>query len=120
VENNYKPGESETRPWGSWEVIGTGEGFAVKRITVNPGEILSLQRHKFRSEHWIIAQGTAQITLDSNLFDVKKGDSFFIPVKSWHRIHNCGKTQLTFIEIQLGEILDESDIERKEDKYQRT
>ena len=63
MANNYKRGDKDTRPWGTWEVLDAGDGFCVKRICVTPGNILSLQLHHFRSEHWIIVKGEAVVTL---------------------------------------------------------
>ena len=119
MQNKYKIGDSDRRPWGEYAVIDCGEDFVAKRIDVNPGEILSLQRHKFRAEHWIFTGGEGIVTLDDNKIAVKRDDSVFIPAMSWHRVENCGKEILTFIEVQTGEQLDENDIERKEDKYAR-
>jgi len=118
--NNYKLGENDTRPWGKWKVTAIGDGFIKKEIEVNPGEILSLQRHNHRSEEWTIVKGKGCITLGDKLHNVKKGDVFVIPLQSWHRIQNTGKEVLVFHETQLGEILDENDIERKQDKYSRS
>ena len=115
----YKKGEKGARPWGEWEVIDTGERFIVKKITVNPGEILSLQKHNYRSEHWIIADGEAEVTIDGTAFKAGRDKAFYIPVKSWHRIRNSGSDKMIFIEVQTGDILDEGDIERKEDVYGR-
>ncbi|MCL2229353.1 MAG: phosphomannose isomerase type II C-terminal cupin domain [Firmicutes bacterium] len=119
MENKYKLGESDTRPWGKWKVTKIGEGFIEKEITVNPGEILSLQRHNHREEEWTIKKGSGHITLEGRRYPVKAGDVFQIPLGAWHRIENSGKTLLVFHETQRGEILDENDIERKDDKYNR-
>ena len=120
MENKYKIGESDVRPWGKYKVTDVGTGFIVKQIEVNAGGILSYQRHKYRSEHWIIVQGAGVITLDDKKFPVKANDHFFLPIAAWHRIENNGKVPLVFIEVQTGDNLDESDIERKDDKYSRT
>jgi mannose-6-phosphate isomerase-like protein (cupin superfamily) len=117
---NYKKGDTDTRPWGKWEVLDAGEHFCVKKITVNPGAILSLQLHNFRSEHWIIAEGEAMIVLGEDTLYRKMDDSIYIPVKTKHRIKNTSSSQqLVFIEVQTGENLDENDIERFEDSYGR-
>ena len=116
----YSVGESDTRPWGSWEVLAIGEGFIIKRIEVVVGGQLSLQSHQHRNEHWTILNGSADVTLDDETISVGSNDSVFIPKKSKHRITNCGKTKLIFIEIQTGRNLDEGDIERFEDAYGRT
>ena len=117
--NNYKRGEHDTRPWGTWEVIDCGESFCVKRITVNAGGILSLQLHHFRNEHWIIVNGTATVTLGDSIIEKQAGEAVFIEKETKHRIQNKSTLPLTFIEIQTGENLDENDIIRYEDVYGR-
>ena len=119
VKNNYKLGESDTRPWGQWEVTAVGTGNITKRIEVNPGEILSLQRHVHREELWVIKEGQGQITLDGETINTVVGNEYRIPKQTWHRIQNIGDVRLVFVETQIGDILDEADIERKEDKYSR-
>ncbi|MBO5440991.1 MAG: phosphomannose isomerase type II C-terminal cupin domain [Alphaproteobacteria bacterium] len=121
MSTNYKKGDFDTRPWGTWEVLDAGEHFCVKRITVNPQAILSLQLHHFRAEHWIIAEGEAMIVLGEDTLYRKADDSVYIPVKTKHRIKNTSlDKKLVFIEIQTGETLDESDIVRFEDNYGRS
>jgi mannose-6-phosphate isomerase-like protein (cupin superfamily) len=120
MQNNYQIGDTDTRPWGSYVVLDAGAGFIVKRITVNPGGILSLQRHKHRSEHWIIASGAGVVTLGDKKIAVRTNDHIFIEIGAWHRIQNDGAAPLIFIELQAGDILDEADIERKEDVYKRS
>ena len=117
--NTYKIGTSDTRPWGTWEVIAIGDHYAVKRIVVNAGGILSLQRHAHRSEIWTIVEGSARVTIGEKIKVVPQNKTIEIPVGTWHRIENPGATPLTFIEIQYGDNLDEADIERKSDKYGR-
>jgi len=117
--NNYKIGETDTRPWGNYRVLAVGEKFVVKEITVNSGGILSLQRHQHRAEHWIIISGEAVVTLDCNEIPLGKDESVFIHKTAWHRIENRAFEPLIFIEVQTGDILDEADIERREDKYNR-
>ncbi len=117
--NNYKRGEHDNRPWGTWEVIDCGKGFCVKRITVNPQGILSLQLHHFRSEHWIIVNGTATVTLGEDVIEKSAGEAVYIEKETKHRICNKTALPLTFIEIQCGENLDENDIIRYEDIYGR-
>ncbi len=119
MANLYERGQHDTRPWGTWEVIDCGEDFCVKRIKVNSGEVLSLQLHHFRAEHWIIVCGEAEVTLGEQTLDKKAGESVYIPVETKHRIQNNGTSELEFIEIQTGENLDENDIVRFEDKYNR-
>ena len=120
MATTYKRGEHDTRPWGTWEVLDSGDNFCVKKITVNPEAILSLQLHNFRSEHWIIVDGTAMIVLDEDILYRQKNDAVYITVKTKHSIKNTSLTEpLVFIEIQTGDRLDESDIIRFEDNYGR-
>jgi mannose-1-phosphate guanylyltransferase len=107
------------RPWGKYDSIDNGDSYQVKRITVNPGAKLSLQKHKFRSEHWVVVSGTAKVTLDKNIFILNKNESTYIPLGSIHSLENPGKELLELIEVQSGEYLGEDDIERFEDRYGR-
>lgn len=115
----YKTGDKDTRPWGTWEVIATGNNYIVKRIVVNPGEQLSLQLHYHRDEHWIIADGTAEVTLDDKIFSAPANTPIFIKAQQRHRIANRTSTPVIFIEVQTGDTLDENDIVRLEDNYGR-
>ncbi len=115
----YKMGEKDQRPWGEWETIDVGETYIVKRITVHPGGKLSLQKHNYRNEHWIIVQGKAFVTLGEEQKIYQENDHIFIPVKTTHRVENKETSNLIFIEIQTGDILDEKDIIRLDDKYNR-
>lgn len=119
MANQYARGQKDIRPWGTWEVVDCGAGFCVKQITVNAGGILSLQLHHYRSEHWIIVHGTAAITLGNLELEKKSGENVFIPAETKHRIQNDTDEPLTFIEVQVGDNLDENDIVRYEDKYGR-
>lgn len=127
---SYKVGDKDTRPWGEWEVLAYGEvegvvKFCVKRITVRPGQKLSKQLHKFRTEHWFFLIGAGLITLGMKgnqyhkVEGVSAGESVDIPAETEHRIENIGKGKLTFIEIQTGSRLEEDDIVRIEDVYGR-
>jgi mannose-6-phosphate isomerase-like protein (cupin superfamily) len=116
----YKRGDSDNRPWGRWEVLDVGEAHIVKRITVEPGKILSLQRHKFRDEHWTIVRGTGRITIGDQELDKGYNESVFIPRGTVHRIENRTDAPVEFIEVQTGDALREDDIERLEDAYGRT
>ncbi len=117
--NSYSVGAADTRPWGSWRVIDVGDGYAVKRIEVEPDNILSLQRHKHRSEHWTVVQGLARVRVGDDVRDLGANQSVFIPAQALHRIQNVGTQSMVFIEVQCGAILDENDIERIEDSYGR-
>jgi len=107
------------RPWGSYTVLEEQLGFKMKRITVEPGHSLSLQRHQHRSEHWIVVSGTATVVCDGDTRVVTKNQSTYIPIGSTHRLENRGKIILQLIEVQVGEYLGEDDIERFEDDYGR-
>ena len=115
----YAVGESATRPWGSWEVLATGEGYALKRIVVNPGQRLSLQYHRFRAEHWTVVQGVAEGQINDRLSALTAGESVYVPLGAHHRLRNISDTPLVMIEVQTGACLDESDIIRLEDDYAR-
>lgn len=119
MANNYKRGDHDTRPWGTWEVLDAEDNFCVKRICVTPGNILSLQLHHYRSEHWIIVKGEAVVTLGDEKIIRKANESVYIPAETKHRIQNNTAENMEFIEIQTGENLDENDIVRLEDKYGR-
>lgn len=108
------------RPWGSYTVLEEGPGFKVKRVTVNPGGRLSLQMHHRRSEHWVVIAGTARVTRDQEVFDLKVGESTAIPVKTTHRLENPGREIVHIIEVQNGPYLGEDDIVRFKDDYGRT
>ncbi|WP_070281751.1 mannose-1-phosphate guanylyltransferase/mannose-6-phosphate isomerase [Janthinobacterium sp. MP5059B] len=107
------------RPWGSYDSIGTGDRFQVKRITVKPGAKLSLQMHHHRAEHWIVVSGTAQITNGDKEYLLTENQSTYIPLGVVHSLANPGKLPLELIEIQSGSYLGEDDIVRFEDRYGR-
>jgi len=108
------------RPWGYYESIDMGERFQVKRIVVNPGGVLSLQKHRHRAEHWVVVRGTAEVTIADTIQSVHENESVYIPIGSVHRMANKGKIPLELIEVQTGSYLGEDDIERIEDIYKRT
>ena len=89
-EVRYNRGDSDERPWGRWEVLETGDGFCVKRITVKPGAILSLQLHHHREEHWVIVKGRAVVTRGDETIELARNQCVFIPVETQHRIENPG------------------------------
>lgn len=121
MTTNYKKGDNDVRPWGTWEVLESDEKFCVKKITVKPDAILSLQMHNFRAEHWIIVKGEAMVVLGDDTLYRKQNDAIYIPEKTKHRIKNTSKeNELIFIEVQTGDKLDEDDIIRFEDNYGRT
>lgn len=107
------------RPWGYYQSIHAGERFQVKRITVNPGAKLSLQKHFHRAEHWVVVNGTAIVTRDDEEILLRENESVFVPLGCMHRLENPGKVPLNLIEVQSGPYLGEDDIVRIEDVYHR-
>jgi mannose-1-phosphate guanylyltransferase / mannose-6-phosphate isomerase len=107
------------RPWGSYESIDLGDRFQVKRITVNPGAKLSLQKHYHRAEHWVVVKGTARITKDREELFLSENQSTYVPLGMLHRLENPGRIPLELIEVQTGSYLKEDDIERRDDVYGR-
>jgi mannose-1-phosphate guanylyltransferase/mannose-6-phosphate isomerase len=107
------------RPWGNYEGIDLGGRYQVKRITVYPGQVLSLQKHFHRSEHWIVVKGTALVTRGEEEIMLVEDQSTYIPLGTIHRLENPGKVNLELIEIQTGSYLGEDDIVRLEDIYGR-
>ncbi len=107
------------RPWGSYETVDIDKGFQVKRLVVNPGARLSLQKHAKRAEHWVVVRGTARVTRDRDVYDLHANQSTYIPLGAVHRLENPGKEILHLIEVQSGDYLGEDDIVRLEDNYGR-
>jgi mannose-1-phosphate guanylyltransferase/mannose-6-phosphate isomerase len=107
------------RPWGFYQSIHNGERFQVKRITVNPGGKLSLQKHYHRAEHWIVVNGTALVTRDGEQLLLRENESTFLPLGCVHRLENPGQLPLNLIEVQSGSYLGEDDIVRFNDLYAR-
>lgn len=108
------------RPWGSYESLVVAERFQVKRIVVNPGQKLSLQKHHHRAEHWIVVAGTAEVTCEDRVFMLAEDESTYIPLGHKHRLANPGRIPLELIEVQSGTYLGEDDIVRFEDVYGRS
>jgi len=107
------------RPWGHFDTLDSGNGFKVKRIIVSPRAKLSLQKHKYRAEHWVVVKGVALVTCDEKVFELVENQSTYIPKNSLHRLENNQDTPLEIIEIQTGNYLEEDDIIRLKDDYQR-
>ena len=107
------------RPWGDFESIDQGDRYQVKRLTVKPGETLSLQMHHHRAEHWIVVTGTARVTRGDEVILVSENQSTYIPLGTRHRLENPGKVPLEMIEVQSGAYLGEDDIVRYDDTYGR-
>lgn len=107
------------RPWGYYETLIKELNYQVKRISVYPGKRISLQYHNFRSEHWVIVNGSGLVTLGDQIIPVVKDQSVYVEIKQLHRIENTSDNLLVFIETQVGEYLEEDDIVRIEDDYNR-
>lgn len=107
------------RPWGHYESLDIGERFQVKRIVVNPGGKLSLQKHSKRAEHWVVVRGNADVTIGDKQSTVRENESVYIPMGSVHRLANTGDAPLELIEVQTGTYFGEDDIVRLDDIYKR-
>ena len=120
--NEYTVGDADNRPWGRWEVtaVGTenGEQKVEKKITVNPGAVLSLQSHELRREEWTVIEGEIQVTCNEDVFALQKGQTTHIPLHAKHRMANTTDKPAVVHEIQRG-TCKEADIKRYEDKYGR-
>jgi mannose-1-phosphate guanylyltransferase / mannose-6-phosphate isomerase len=107
------------RPWGFFETLNVGPRFQVKLLHVEPGAKLSMQMHHHRSEHWVVVQGTAKVTVGGEEKLVRENESVYIVATQWHRLENPGKAPLEMIEVQIGSYLAEDDIVRADDIYNR-
>ena len=112
--------ERTQRPWGWFETVCEVEGHKIKRIAVHPGQQISLQRHHQRAEHWVVVQGTAQVTLGERVFDLPVGGHCDIARGQVHRLANRTQAAVEIVEVQFGAYLGEDDIERLQDDYGRT
>ena len=113
---NYR----EERPWGAFEILSSGPGFQVKRITVNPKQRLSLQWHRHRDEQWAVARGAARVIVGEVEQTLGRGQSMWVPRTVFHRIENISRIEpLEIIEVQTGDYLGEDDVVRVEDDYGR-
>jgi mannose-6-phosphate isomerase-like protein (cupin superfamily) len=119
AQTTYRVGERGDRPWGSWELLDAGYGFVVKRIVVQSGQKLSLQKHFHRAEHWVVVSGTAAIIRDAEAILLQENENLYLPLGCVHRLENPGLIPLVLIEVQVGRYLCESDIVRFEDCYGR-
>ena len=108
-----------SRPWGWYDSLDEGSNFKVKRIQVNPGASLSLQKHAKRAEHWVVIKGVAEVICNDKKITLKENESTYIPLGHTHRLSNPGKDILEIIEVQSGSYLGEDDIERFDDSYGR-
>ncbi len=107
------------RPWGDYESIIKDNTWQVKLLKVKPGGKLSLQKHRYRSEHWVVVNGTAKVEIDGKEFILEENQSSYIPLGKKHRLSNAGNVDLKIIEVQSGSYLGEDDIERFDDEYGR-
>ena len=107
------------RPWGTYATLKEEDGYKVKRITVRPGQSLSLQYHHKRAEHWVVVQGQAIVQVGDALHLTRAGEYRFIPLKEQHRLTFVGDDELVLIEVQCGTYLGEDDIVRLADVYGR-
>ena len=111
--------ETTIRPWGKYTVLEVGPQYKIKKIEVNPGHKLSLQKHMHRSEHWVVVSGAAKVVNGEKELIVHINESTYIPKNTIHRLENPGKIPLIIIEVQVGEYIEEDDIQRFEDEYGR-
>jgi mannose-6-phosphate isomerase-like protein (cupin superfamily) len=108
------------RPWGYYRVLLKNNGYQVKEIHVIPLGVLSLQFHRHRSENWVVIEGTAVVTLDDSVVTLNPSQNIFIPKQAVHRLANPSVTnELKIIEVQTGDYLEEDDIVRLQDEYER-
>lgn len=107
------------RPWGYYCNTYEENGFKIKKIVVYPGSRLSLQSHKQRSEHWVVVDGKALVTVGDKQIEMSKDQYVYIPLQAVHRLQNIGEKDLVLVEVQLGPYLGEDDIIRYEDDYNR-
>jgi len=115
----HKVHQTVHRPWGTYSVLEEGPGFKLKRIEVKPGARLSLQRHKRRSEHWVVVSGVAEVVNGDEEMTLEANESTYIPAGHKHRLGNPGTVPLMIIEVQCGDYVGEDDIERFDDQYGR-
>jgi len=109
----------ERRSWGSFEVLEEGAGYKVKRLVIEPGHRLSLQRHRFRAEHWVVVAGAPRVVVGGRVRRLRPRGTVDVPRGAWHRIENPGRRPVVIIEVQHGPRLDEDDIVRRHDDYGR-
>lgn len=108
------------RPWGWYETVSESPGSTIKRIGVDAGQRISLQRHRHRAEHWVVVRGTAHVTVNADSFDLAPGQHVDIPLGAVHRLTNRTADPVEIVEVQMGDYLAEDDIERLNDDYGRS
>ena len=109
----------ERRPWGGFEILQVGPGYKVKHLVVQPGHRISLQRHRFRAEHWVVVAGAPRVVIEGRGRRLKPRATVDVPRGAWHRIENPGRRPVVIIEVQHGAYLGEDDIVRRHDDYGR-
>jgi len=109
----------ERRPWGEFETLEEGAGYKVKRLVIEPGQRLSLQRHRFRAEHWVVVAGAPRVVVGGRVRRLRPRGTVDVPRGAWHRIENPGRRPVVIIEVQHGPYLGEDDIVRRHDDYGR-
>lgn len=119
VEIRSRPLEQVAKPWGSFCTLEEGPGFKIKRLMVEPGHRLSLQKHRRRAEHWVVVSGTATVVCGDRRLTLRERQCVVIPRQAWHRIENRGRKPVIIIEVQHGPYLGEDDIIRRQDDYGR-
>jgi len=107
------------RPWGSYTILEQGPRYKIKRVVVNPGEKISLQKHSHRSEHWVVVKGAAKVAIGGEEIFIHENESAYVPKSTLHRLENAGKIPVEIVEVQNGEYMEEDDIERFDDDYGR-
>ncbi len=112
-------GAFETRPWGGFETLVEGPGYKVKRLVVAPGQRFSLQKHRFRAEHWVVVTGTPDVLVNDRWRRLRARRSITVPRGAWHRAENRGRVPVVIVEVQHGAYLGEDDIVRRQDDYGR-
>lgn len=115
----YSIGDTDVRPWGNWVVLDIAPYLVVKKLTVEPGKRISLQKHNSRSERWIAMDGVASVLCGEEVLLLHPGEGVLIPKNCMHRLSNEGECPISILEIQYGEKLSEDDIERFDDDYGR-
>ena len=111
--------EKVVRPWGYYHLLVKTNEYLIKQIVILPKKSISLQKHKHRSEHWIVVEGTASVTINNETRLIAEGESVYVPLGAVHRMENPGKLPMVLIEVQTGAYLGEDDIIRYEDAYDR-
>lgn len=106
------------RPWGWFETLASGEGYLVKRLCIASGRRISLQRHRHRSEHWVVVGGSGVLELEGQTIPASPGTTLHVPQGAWHRAA-AGPEDLLIVEVQRGALLREEDIERCADDFGR-